>query len=257
MKRKFFKYSLMAALVLLVTGLCGWLVAKNLAENIAADKAQSMIADAAGDETYKPARVIDIADAVFRNFKHQNPSNVLLLRLRPYLTNRRLPDFLRLKGEKDVFQTFSDQSDMLFYSEFADAAMAAEGDDLKLESTLPHLDEVLQLGEIDGSDKDVRSAAKQNGFGPYWNYMGHKYNREWVRIMHVGQDVKIVMTLVDSVENSVMIADPAPQVDGKTMTWHLKAGEALSLHDGRAKISLRRMNSYIGVDQIAFYPEGS
>lgn len=334
----------MAVLVLFVTGLFAWLVVKNVTESIAAEKAQSMIAKATGDEAYKPARVIDIADAVFENFKHQEPTNVLLLRLRPYLTNRRLPEFLRLKdgvietfvqtglcdnagrmlafaleqegidsvqwnmvsptgghsvlavsmpdgrgqvlvdpffgvvtryrgtfispkkaqelarggtSYKDVFQIFSDKSDLSFYRKFADTAMAAEGEDLKLEATLPQIDDVLAFGEIDGSEKDVRSASKKGGFGPYWNYMGHKYNREWVRVMHTDQDVKIVMTLIDPVEEGVMIADPAPQVDGKTLTWRLKAGDSLTLHDGRAQISLRRMNSYIGIDKIAFYPEGA
>jgi hypothetical protein len=84
--------------------------------------------------------------------------------------------------------------------------------------------------------------------------MGHKYNREWVRVLHVREPVKIVMILKAPADKDVLVASPAPVVDGKTLTWELKADDRLTLTDGLAKLSLKTMKSYIPVDQIQFIP---
>ncbi len=94
----------------------------------------------------------------------------------------------------------------------------------------------------------------KNNMTPYWQYMGHKYNREWVRILKTKEPVRIVMTLLEPAEQGILTASPAPTVNGKILTWELQANDKIIFRDGLAKISLKRMNSYIGVDQIAIYP---
>ncbi|MEW8050660.1 MAG: hypothetical protein AB2801_09850 [Candidatus Thiodiazotropha endolucinida] len=327
----------------IVVAIISSLVAKQLIISTARDKAASIIS--AAYEKHSPStaddKVIAISTEIFNHFEAKQPANVPILRLRPYLTTERLPEFIRLPsgvietivetglcdnaarmlafvlslegynsvqwnmikdnsghsallvtlpdGRKimadsfygyvtvdemkhlihpndarklmqsghpfdGVFMPLSKNSNPHFYQNFDTVNMGAEGEDLIIEATLPHIKEaILYLGKLDGRDSDVKSAAMKNNMTPYWQYMGHKYNREWVRILYIEQPVRIVMTLLEPVEEGILTATPEPVVAGKTLTWNLNAGEKITFRDGLAKISLKRMNSYIGVDQIAVY----
>ncbi|NQZ14798.1 MAG: hypothetical protein HRT94_08260 [Alphaproteobacteria bacterium] len=50
----------------------------------------------------------------------------------------------------------------------------------------------------------------------------------------------------------MLTSEPAPKVDGNKMIWNLDAGEEIKFYDRRAKLSLKRRNSYIDVDQVVF-----
>ena len=134
--------------------------------------------------------------------------------------------------------------------------MAAEGDELLIAATLPELKGSIpvEIGKIDGNDLDVKGEGSGFGMTPYWNYMGHKYNREWVRSLLAPQDMSVKMILLEEAEEGVLTAEPKPLVEGKTLSWDLNAGEKITFRDGLAKISWRRLNSYIGVDQIVISP---
>ncbi len=156
----------------------------------------------------------------------------------------------------DVFLRLGPESDPQFYQEFGKASMAAKDETLVLESTLPALNrKPLAFGTINGDDQDVRSAGVANGLNPYWYYIGHKYNRGWVRVLRAEEPVRIEMTLIDPPESGILNASPAPAIDGKTLTWSLKSGESITLKDGAARLSLKRLNSYIGIDRIVISPD--
>ena len=344
MIKKFLKLSLLGGCVLGIIGIAGWLLVKQVIVSHTAQKAEAIIEQAikAQPISTDDEKLIAIAREVFQNFKHKDPGQVFLLRLRPYLTNHRLPSFLRLpdgvietilqtglcdnasrmlsfivgqmgydsvqwnmvlpqkghsallvtmpdqrrvlvdpfygfvttdadghlihpdkayellqKGQSfdDIFISLGEDSDSRFYKSFQKVSMAAQGDDLILEATLPLLNgKELLLGSVDGKQNDVKAATMEHDMTPYWNYAGHKYNREWVRILKTRQPVRLVITLVSQVEEGILTATPAPIVNGNTMTWDLKKGEQVTFRDGLAKVSLKRLNSYIDVDQIAVYP---
>jgi hypothetical protein len=142
-----------------------------------------------------------------------------------------------------------------FYSRLHTMFMAAEGDNLVIRAELPSTTAPLYLGAINGQDSDVKNAASQAEMTPFWHYMGHRYNREWVRVLSAKQRVRLEITLVSDVQAGVDTATPRPQVNGKKMTWHLNPGDEIKFTDATATISWRRLNSYTGVDQIAIYPE--
>jgi hypothetical protein len=96
----------------------------------------------------------------------------------------------------------------------------------------------------------VKDEGAALGMTPYWHYMGHRYNRQWVRELSAPVDMHVEMTLLEPAGEGVLIAEPRPQLEGKILRWDLKAGEKITFYDARAKVSLRRMNSYIGVDRI-------
>lgn len=142
-----------------------------------------------------------------------------------------------------------------FYKKFANSYMAAQGQNLTIDVKLPKVEkDPVYLGGIDGDSKDVEVDAGKNGMTPYWNYAGHKYNREWVRVLKTDEPVRVEMILVDDVEDGVVTSKPLPKIEGNKMIWNLKADEKITFYDGEAKISIRRLNSFIPVDQIAIFP---
>ena len=306
-------------------------------------KARGIISRAISDEdTSSDEQLIAIASAVFSRFKVQQPSEVLFLKLRPDLSNRRLPEFLRYpegvietyverglcdnsarmlkfllrqkgyesaqwnmvtdnfahsalrvstpngdvlvdsfygliaynhqdqkllspaelrdqliarKNFEEVFLPLGENKERAFYEDFTSVRMARQGEQLEIEALLPEVsaDPVI-LGNVDGDAVDVKSAAAMHNMSPFWHYAGHKYDRSWVRSLRATQNVRLEMTLLSDVEKGIITAVPEPSIAKNKMIWDLKAGDEIKFYDGKAKISWRRLNSFIGVDQIAIYP---
>lgn len=344
MLKKLIKFAFISSFALSILCIFGWLAVKSIATTQASKKASSIISSSYMESTptSDDQKVTAITREIFNSFKHKDPATVPLLKVRGYITNDRLPSFLRLndgviethiaqgycdnaarmlafvlKQEgfssvqwnmvtssgghsallvtlsdnrkvladpfygyvttaqngtlihpqdaknfighggtfEDVFTPLGEASNPHFYRDISSMFMSAEGNSLTIEATLPNIDNApLQLGTINGKYNDVKSEARKLGITPYWYYMGHKYNREWIRIIKTSQPVKIVMTLTEQAEEGILITTPRPTISGKTLTWELNAGEEILFQDGLAKISLKRMNSYIPVDQIIIYP---
>ncbi len=336
------KFLTILSFVGLITGLCVWLVVKVVVTEIAKEKAQDIIASAYTAMPHETAdeQVIALATEIFKNFEQIDPAHVFAYKLRPYLTNKRLPGVLRLqegvmetllnkglcdnasrllsfvlrqeafkarqwdmvtpggghaatlvtlpdernvyvdslfgvaamdknghlihpeealsliregKKPEDIFYALGQKTEYKFYHNFSKVSMAADNDSLIIEAIIPNFsEENLVLGKIDGDFLDVRSALTKNKIGTVYNYVGHRYNRNWVRILRADEPVQVTFILTDDVENGVITSEPKPQISGKKMTWNLKTGEEIRFYDSRAKISWRRLNSYIDIDQIIF-----
>jgi hypothetical protein len=346
MIKKLFKFSFISGIILFFLGTSGWLITKHLVTLQAAKKAQAIITSSYGDNliTSDDQKVISITRQIFNRFERKNPATVPLLKVRGYVTNRRIPSFIRLESgvietyieqglcdnaarvlefalkqegfesiqwnmvtntgghsallvklsdgrevladpfygyvtvnhdgnlispnkAKDliksgasfdkIFLSLGKESDPKFYKNIKAMYMGAEGNALIIESSLPNLQgHPLVLGDIDGKYKDVKAAARKLNIMPYWYYMGHKYNREWVRVLKISQPVKVSMILTDDVKEDILTADPTPLTNGRILEWNLKAGDDITLRDGLAKMSFKRMNSFIPVDQITITPTG-
>ena len=345
MFKKISRFLIVLGLTGFILGVTYWCAVRYLITQKAIQKTSDIIeitTEALPEQTNEEQKLIAITKHVFETFYHKDPATIPLYKLRPYITNKRLPEFIRLPdgvmetniqqgfcdnasrmlafvleqegfpsvqwnmvtntsghstrlvtlsdderkvfvdpfygfvtvdqegkltdmetaknrildGDRfeDVFVALGANSDDRFYKNLNNMYMGAEGENLLIKAKLPRLNEPLILGKIDGQYKDVKSEGGRNGLTPYWHYMGHKYNREWVRVLEAQQPVKIVMTLVEPVENGILIATPSPKVYQNTLIWELDKGEQLKLQDGLAQISLKRFNSYIDVDQIAIYP---
>lgn len=153
---------------------------------------------------------------------------------------------------QSAFMIFGEKTETTFYEEFKTARMAPIGENLNIAAKIPIVkDEPLILGKLNGNDLDVKSAASQNKMTPFWHYAGHKYDRSWVRQLTAQQDIRLEFTLVSDVESGIITSTPKPKISGRKMTWDLKAGEQITFRDGDAQVSWRRLNSYIGIDQIS------
>lgn len=333
--RTLFRFGVITLFLALALILGAKFYVEHQAKNIAAAIIQETLpAQVSQDET-----IIALARAVFTKFTPREPSEIPALRLRPYITNARLPKIFKLQDgaietiiqtglcdnaarmlsfllkqrgiqsvqwnmvthtdahsalnvtladgrnvfidpfygyaafdknknalmsaqeaqnrlkagakQEDVFFSLTDQSHPEFYRNFATAFMAAQGTALEIMSTLPALTEnTLVLGEINGNSEDVKTAAGQHNMTPFWNYVGHKYNREWVRTLTAPQDVTLTMILTNTPESGLLTSTPLPRINGNQLSWDLKGGDKIIFKDGLAKISFTRMNSYIDVDQI-------
>ncbi len=334
--KKILKLLTLLFLISAAVSLAGWLAARQLLISKAEEKVFALArnAHAKSDQT-KDDKVTALTAEIFRQFHHQDPGEIPLYRLRPYLTNSRLPSWVRLpdgvmetlleKGYCDnaarmlafalrqeninsvqwnmvspgmahsallvtmpdgrkiladpfygyitadppyktqarlkageefsaAFSPLGLKSEPGFYKAFTNISMSAAGQDLRLESTLPPLHgEPLILGTLDGSDLDVKQDGANKNLTPFWHYAGHKYNREWVRVLKTAEPVTISMDLLDA-PGDTSFAIPEPIVNGKVLTWTLRPGETLTFRDGAAKFSIQRMNSYIGIDRIIISP---
>jgi len=152
-----------------------------------------------------------------------------------------------------VFAVLGDKAKPGYYKDFQSIQMAPEGQEFEINASLPALDpgETLVIGEEDGRFEDVKGRLRKHDVLPVFYYLGHKYDRGWVRILKARSPVQIRMDLVSEVADNVMTATPPPDdVNGKTLIWDLEAGEKIIFRDSQARVSLTRLNSYLGVDRI-------
>jgi hypothetical protein len=344
MFRKLIRFCFVFGVISLVIGVCGFIAANVYFTHTAKQKAASIIKTAGERDAQTPDQeLIEIARIVFERFEEKWPSEVPLLRISPYVSNSRLPEFIKFsegvietyiatgmcdnaarmlhfvlkqkgydsvqwnmvsganahsallvympdgrevlldpfygyvgydkdeerllspeemridlsegKPFEEVFLPLGDKARSAFYKDFQFVRMAPLGEDLNIIAMLPRIEaQAVFLGEINGDNKDVMGAASANSMTPFWHYAGHKYDRSWVRVLSAVQDVRLEMTLLSDVEEGVITSDPRPQIQGNKMVWNLKAGDEIKFYDGRAKINWRRLNSFIGIDQIAIYP---
>ncbi|NNM00781.1 MAG: hypothetical protein HKO62_08535 [Gammaproteobacteria bacterium] len=330
---------------LLLVCVAAWFTVRTIATLRAESAAQALVDEALGDSRPEgdDERVTAITRRVYEQFEPAEAGDSVLLRLRGWLTNSRLPAFVRLPdgvietllrkglcdnagrmlsftlrqadyasrqwdmvspsgGHSAVLVTLPDGREILadpffgfvaadqagrlmhplearkraragqspggvlaplggdadgrFYADLAGISMAAQGEALRITASLPRTDtQPLFLGAIDGDAGDVSRAAARHAMGPYWHYIGHRYSRQWIRELTAVQRVRLEITLIDEPEAGVLTADPAAALQGKTLSWELNAGDTVRFHDGRARLLLRRLNSYIGVDRIAVVPQ--
>lgn len=132
--------------------------------------------------------------------------------------------------------------------------MAAQSEPLEMATKLENIDDVILLGSVDGSSTDVHADGVKNKITPYWTYMGHRYDKSWVRSLKLDQPVRIDITLVKKPSQKIITSNKKPQIKGNTLTWNLKAGEVLIFKDGNSSFLWSELKSYIEVDQIKITP---
>lgn len=151
----------------------------------------------------------------------------------------------RLNGAATVDPLFGDMENAVF---------ARRGD--PLEWVAPVALEpggVLTLGALNGHSNDVIADGKQHGLSGFWSYLGHRYDRAWVRAFEARQAMRVTVTLTEPLNPRFMVAEPAPaQVEGATLIFEIGAGERLVFRDGAARRDWLRLRSFQPIDQIRF-----
>ncbi len=98
MIKKLIKISFIGGCLVFAFSLVVWLATKQIVVSKAEMKAQALVQNAVLNDSPKTddQKIVAITTEIFQSFQHKDPALVPLLRLRPYLTNKRLPKFLRL-----------------------------------------------------------------------------------------------------------------------------------------------------------------
>lgn len=159
-----------------------------------------------------------------------------------------------IQNEQGAYTPISKDSNIALYKNFDAAMMGPEGQPLTITAAIPALKTPLILGEINGDDRDLQGALNTQNMTPHFTYIGHRYDRGWTRILKPQSDVKVTFTLIDDFDPKALTSNIAPIINGKTLTWTLKANEPLIFEDAKARLSLKRFNSYIAIDQIRIEP---
>lgn len=116
-----------------------------------------------------------------------------------------------------------------YYYEFEKAVFARQGGGLTITTTIrlePGAE--LILGSIDGDDLDVALAGIKKSLTPYWQYIGSRYDRSWRRRLKFEQDTLVTIVLTEDVNRRFLNITPAPEIDGRTLTVRVGAGQTLT-----------------------------
>ena len=160
------------------------------------------------------------------------------------------------KSMEDVFYMFDKNPDALrFFKSFDQVVVGEQDNKLIMKTDLtPYGGTSLQLGKIDGHSADVAEDSRANNISPYWTYIGHRFDRKWVRTLSSRTSIKLRIILVEKPNEGLMTMTPRPNVHESTLTWNLPANQELVFVDGLAKRSLLKIRSYIEIDQIIVEP---
>lgn len=154
---------------------------------------------------------------------------------------------------KRALVAIDENSNHTFYKNFNSYFMAAQGDPLTITANLP--DAQTELGNIDGESGDVQRSGLAHNMTNIWDYIGHKHDRNWTRELRAPTQMKVDIILTEPANDNVLrTLSPAPAVDGTKLSWNLLKDEKIISQDGKAGISLTRLNSYIEIDQITITP---
>lgn len=163
------------------------------------------------------------------------------------------------KSVEGMLVPLSSKSNAEFYRKFGTFFMGAQGDPMAITIDLPPLDrKQLALGIVDEKSDDELNATLLANMTPTLDYVGHKFDRGWVRELVAHEPMRIDLILIQTPDKGVLSTfTPPPQVDGKKLSWNLLQDEKIISNDGKATISWTRLNSYIGIDQILLTPLGA
>ncbi len=140
-----------------------------------------------------------------------------------------------------------------FYRHFGKAVFARQGAGITFTAEVRLAPgEILKLGRLDGSARDVEDDGSANMLSPYWGYIGSRYDRSWRRGLRFSQDTTVEFTLTDDLDPRYLNLDRAPDIDGRTLTVRMRAGETLYLIDDRARRNFLTLRSYQKVDRVRF-----
>lgn len=127
-----------------------------------------------------------------------------------------------------------------YYEEMKNTRLfrASQGRDAKIKVAIPKLKSRLMIGSVDGATADMIPELVKHKLTPYFTYIGSLYDAAWTRTLVARQDLQIRFILIENADSDIIQSAPPPTIEGKVVSWSLKAGESLVLYDKRASLRL-------------------
>lgn len=154
-----------------------------------------------------------------------------------------------------IWQQLVTSASLDFYANFhfSDAIFAVQGQTLNIEADVFLTEgESVTLGESNGLPGDVSHAAAKAQLTPYWDYIGSRYDRSWVRSLRFHQNTRVVIALTAPPLQKFITSRRLPIIRGHELIYEIDAGEVLSFQDGAAGYDWLRLRSYQDIDYIQF-----
>lgn len=155
---------------------------------------------------------------------------------------------------EEIWQPFDSNSNLSFYNEYRHFSMAEQGQPQTLEVPVKlEQGESFSLGANDNSAADVETAGVARRWSPYWQYMGHRYDRGWERVISFQQKTRVTFSLIGTANVDFITSQITPTaIQDNLLIYELDAGQALHFRDGLAKRDWMTMKSFQDVDSILF-----
>ena len=94
MLKKTLKIFTLLAIVGTILAIVIWYAARYISTQSAEQKALALLVSIPSKQATEDERIIEITAKVFDTFAHKDPINIPIYKLRPYITNKRLPEFI-------------------------------------------------------------------------------------------------------------------------------------------------------------------
>ncbi|KAA5601924.1 hypothetical protein [Blastochloris sulfoviridis] len=139
-----------------------------------------------------------------------------------------------------------------FYLEMHSPRFARQGDTLNIEVEVPiGAGEQMHIGTVDGSSKDVRRNSSHLKLTTFWDYLGSRYDRSWVRTMRFKNDAEITIFTINKMNKYFVKTNVDPINSGeKYINYRIRGGDSLIFYDGLAEIDWLSFSGYQEIDAI-------
>lgn len=141
-------------------------------------------------------------------------------------------------------------SDAWYKEHFANATFAPQGARHVIKNSLHVPETGIAFGRADNSSSDVDTATSLARATPYWSYLGHRFDRGYIREYAFDRAVTVVFTLTEPAQAKFVTANLRPTIDGRKVTFDIPKGKTLIFHDGRAPRDFATLRSYQDVDFV-------
>ncbi len=148
-------------------------------------------------------------------------------------------------------------SDAWYKTHFAIATFAPQGARHVIKNFLHVPETGITFGRADNSSSDVDTASSLAQATPYWSYLGHRFDRGYIREYSFDRAVKVVFTLTERAQAKFATANLRPAIDGRKVAFNVPKEEALIFHDGAAPRDFVTLRSYQDVDFVTITPKDS
>lgn len=98
MLKKIFRVTFLLGVLGILSAISTWYVARYTVTQKANQKANELLSNTSIEGTSQTSddqKIIAITKKVFKTFQHKDPSSIPAYKVRPYITNKRLPAFIR------------------------------------------------------------------------------------------------------------------------------------------------------------------
>lgn len=156
-----------------------------------------------------------------------------------------------VEASRRIWKPLSENFELGFYEDFGSVVFQNQDGIIPIDSVIDlHDRERIIIGDADGKSSDLESKIGLSVLNSYWTYLGHRYDRMFVRSMEFNRPAKVTFLAVEAIDKKFLTAENHFVVNGNSLAFELKKNEKLIFVDGEAKRDWLKLKSFQLLDQI-------